>query len=103
MTHTGRCQLTERMCLSVVPLAQEMHYDNHRAEDGLRDSSGFRLWYTHALRAFDAGMLSVGRVNNDLRSVPGRLGACRSRKPADWLPSACVMCGVQHSSATIRV
>ncbi|XP_033098160.1 DBH-like monooxygenase protein 2, partial [Anneissia japonica] len=38
----------------------QVHYDNPQLQEGVRDASGVRLYYTPELRPFEAGMLEVG-------------------------------------------
>ncbi|XP_053316119.1 DBH-like monooxygenase protein 1 [Spea bombifrons] len=38
----------------------EIHYDNPSHQDGLRDNSGIRMYYTPNIRKYDAGVLETG-------------------------------------------
>ncbi|XP_053414410.1 dopamine beta-hydroxylase [Nycticebus coucang] len=51
-------------------LRLEVHYHNPRKMQGLRDSSGIRLYYTDRLRRFDAGIMELGLVYTPMMAIP---------------------------------
>lgn len=62
-----------------IPLAEdhdttyflfEIHYDNPELRQNVRDSSGFRLFYTKQLRQFDADTATMGSVVDYRLIVP---------------------------------
>ncbi|XP_003795019.1 dopamine beta-hydroxylase [Otolemur garnettii] len=53
-------------------LRLEVHYHNPRKMQGLRDSSGIRLYYTTRLRRFDAGIMELGLVYTPVMAIPPR-------------------------------
>lgn len=48
----------------------EVHYDNPMRRQGIRDSSGLRLYYTPNLRMYDAGCLMLGSTVTPRMFIP---------------------------------
>ncbi|KAF7664007.1 hypothetical protein LDENG_00192190 [Lucifuga dentata] len=48
----------------------EMHYNNPTTEEGRRDSSGFKLYYTAQLQQHDVGLIDVGVVISQTYKIP---------------------------------
>ncbi|XP_062333527.1 dopamine beta-hydroxylase [Osmerus eperlanus] len=53
-------------------LRLEVHYHNPLLLSGRRDSSGIRLFYTPALRKYDAGIMELGLVYTPIMAIPPR-------------------------------
>uniref|UniRef100_A0A452DIM6 Dopamine beta-hydroxylase n=1 Tax=Bos taurus TaxID=9913 RepID=A0A452DIM6_BOVIN len=51
-------------------LRLEVHYHNPLVITGRRDSSGIRLYYTAALRRFDAGIMELGLAYTPVMAIP---------------------------------
>jgi hypothetical protein len=65
----------------------EIHYTNPGRAAAIVDSSGFRLWYTSALRPNDAGVLTLGDV---LFSIPPQTTSFEVRQCLYLRARACV-------------
>jgi len=50
----------------------EIHYDNPKGQEGLKDSSGLRIYHTKQLRQYDAGVLAVGANVDGRMIIPPR-------------------------------
>ncbi|XP_071155696.1 DBH-like monooxygenase protein 1 homolog [Mytilus edulis] len=51
-------------------LLLETHFTNPTLKSGIVDSSGFRITVTPTLRQYDAGMLEIGAMVNNLQFIP---------------------------------
>ncbi|OCT57428.1 hypothetical protein XELAEV_18003496mg [Xenopus laevis] len=52
----------------------EIHYDNPSQQEGLTDNSGIRLYYTHHVRKYDAGVLETGIWVSLYHMIPPGMG-----------------------------
>ncbi|XP_068239142.1 DBH-like monooxygenase protein 1 isoform X1 [Palaemon carinicauda] len=48
----------------------EIHYDNPNLRKGVTDNSGVRIHYTHKLRQYDAGILTLGHIVSPTHIIP---------------------------------
>lgn len=48
----------------------EVHYNNPERKQGIKDSSGIRLFYTPTLRKYDVGVIEIGLEYTDKNSIP---------------------------------
>ncbi|XP_003941430.1 dopamine beta-hydroxylase [Saimiri boliviensis] len=51
-------------------LRLEVHYHNPLVKEGQHDSSGIRLYYTHRVRRFEAGIMELGLVYTPVMAIP---------------------------------
>ncbi|XP_075208307.1 putative DBH-like monooxygenase protein 2 [Anomaloglossus baeobatrachus] len=90
----------------------EIHYSNFENKQGLKDSSGIRIYYTPELRAHDSGTLMTGVLTFPMQFIPPaseafrNYGICNTHLMEDVLnetiPDLTVIAYLLHGHLSVR-
>ena len=73
----------------------EIHYNNPGLKEGIKDSSGLRLYYTNDLRKYDVGVMEIGLEYSDKNSIPPKEAAFDLKS---YCVSECTRIGLEDPS-----